>query len=240
MSFIALETQGKVAVLTMNNKENRFNPEFMREFLEVLDKVDGDKSVGALVVTGGDPKFWCNGIDLEYLMSQFANIKKVIPEYMAQLNSLYRRMCIFPKPTIAAINGHVFAGGVFLACHMDFRFMREDKGWLCLPEVDINIPLLPAMIAITQSTVTPRGFREMYYTGRRFPGPEAYEIGFADKLFPGDTLLPKAIEFAAEMAKKRTALYADMKQRVRQPIVDLLDKVDPEFFLGALKFAMPG
>jgi enoyl-CoA hydratase len=241
MSFITLETQGKVAVLSMNhNKENRFHPDFMRELLGVLDRVEADTAVGALVVTGGDPKFWCNGIDLEYLMSQLPNIRKVIPEYMAQLNSVYRRVCVFPKPTIAAINGHVFAGGAFLACYMDFRLMREDRGWLCLPEVDINIPLLPAMMAITQSVVTAQGFRELYFTGRRFTGPEAREIGFADQLFPADALLPKAVELAAELAKKKTALYAEMKRQYRQPIVDILDKVDPEYFLGALRFAMPG
>ena len=241
MSAITLENQGRVAVLTMNyKKENRFHPEFLAEFLELLDKVEADSSVGALVVTGGDPKFWCNGIDLEYLMGQLPNIKKVIPEYMSQLNRLYRRVCVFPKPTIAAINGHVFAGGVFLACHMDFRFMREERGWLCLPEVDINIPLLPAMIAITQAVVTPPGFRELYYTGHRFTGPEAQQIGFADRVFPGEVLLAKAVEFGQEMAKKRTALYAEMKGRLRVPIVELLDKVDPDHFLGALKFAMPG
>jgi enoyl-CoA hydratase/carnithine racemase len=212
----------------------------MTELLETLDRVEADASAGALVVTGGDPKFWCNGIDLEYLMSQLPQITKVIPEYMTQLNRLYKRFCIFPKPTIAAINGHVFAGGAFLACYLDFRFMREDRGWLCLPEVDINIPLLPAMSAITQATVTPQGFRELYYTGRRFTAPEAQQIGFADRIFPGDVLLAKAVEFGQELAKKRTALYAEMKLRYRAPIVELLDKVDPEYFLGALKFAMPG
>jgi len=241
MSAITLETQGKVAVLTMNyKKENRFNPEFMAELMEVLDKVEADSAVGSLVVTGGDPKFWCNGIDLEYLMGQLPNITKVIPEYMGALNRLYRRICLFPKPTVAAINGHVFAGGVFLACHMDFRFMREDKGWMCLPEVDINIPLLPAMLAIAQAVVSPQGFREMYYTGRRFGGPEALQIGFADRVYKGDELLPKTIEFAAEMAKKKTALYAEMKRRLRAPVAEIIDKVDPAYYLAALKFAMPG
>jgi Delta3-Delta2-enoyl-CoA isomerase len=241
MSTITLDKQDRVAVLTMSYKqENRFHPEFMSEFLEALDKAEADKSIGSLVVTGGDPKFWCNGIDLEYLMTQLPNITKVLPEYMTQLNRLYRRICVFPKPTVAAINGHVFAGGVFLACYMDFRFMREERGWLCLPEVDINIPLLPAMTAITQAVVSAQGFREMYYTGRRFTGSEALQIGFADRVFPGDVLLPKAVEFAAELAKKRTALYAEMKRRLRAPIVETLDKVDPEFFLGALAFATPG
>jgi Delta3-Delta2-enoyl-CoA isomerase len=241
MSAITLARQDRVAVLTMNhNKENRFHPDFLAEFLGVLDAIEADKDVGALVVTGGDPKFWCNGIDLEYLMSQMANIRKVIPEYMTLLNKLYRRVCIFPKPTIAAINGHVFAGGAFLACYMDFRFMREERGWLCLPEVDINIPLLPAMSAITQAVVTAQGFRELYYTGRRFTGPEAQAIGFADRVFPGEVLVPKAVEFGQELAKKKTALYAEMKLRLRQPVVDILDKVDPDYFMGAFKFAMPG
>ena len=78
---------------------------------------------------------------------------------------------------MAALNGHTFAAGLFMAAHMDFRFMREDRGWVCMPEIDINIPLLPGMIAICQAVMTPKGFRRLYYTGARFTGPEAMDLG---------------------------------------------------------------
>jgi len=140
---------------------------------------------------------------------------------------------------VAALNGHTFAAGLFMAAYMDFRFMREDRGWICLPEVDINIPLLPAMIAICRATMTEQGFRKVYYTGARLTGPEAAQIGFVDRLCSEERLLPESIEFAAGLAKKKTSTYAEMKRRIRADIARILDEVDPGYFEATLKAAVP-
>jgi enoyl-CoA hydratase/carnithine racemase len=58
------------------------------------------------------------------------------------------RLLCFPVPTIAAINGHAFAGGFMLAFAHDYRIMRTDRGFLCLPEIDLGMGLLPGMNAI--------------------------------------------------------------------------------------------
>jgi Delta3-Delta2-enoyl-CoA isomerase len=238
MANITLETKDRVGVMTMNyKKENRFNPEFLSEMRETLDAVENDKGIGALVVTGGDPKFFSNGLDIEWMMAHAAD-RPVIIDYLKSVNQMFKRWCVFPKPTIAACNGHVFAGGLFMAAHMDFRFMREDRGWICLPEVDINIPLLPGMIAICQAVMTASGFHAVYYTGKRFTGPEAVKFGFIDNVFPDEELLPRSIALAAELAKKKTATYAEMKRRIRCDIARILDEVDPQHFEKTLAFVM--
>lgn len=241
MQYVKLEVLEKerVGVLTMNyKKENRFHPDFIAELKETLDAVEENAAAGALVVTGGDPKFFCNGLDLEWMMLNIGDTAAILG-YLKKINELYKRFTIFPKPVVAALNGHTFAGGMFLAAHMDFRFMREDRGWVCLPEVDINIPLLPGMIAICQAVMPPEGFRKMYYTGKRFTAPEAMALGYVDAVHPLDELLPKSIEFASELAKKKTATYAEMKRRIRAGIARTLDEVDPEYFAKTLSFSMP-
>ena len=57
-------------------------------------------------------------------------------------------MLIFPVPTIAALNGHAFAAGMMLALAHDYRVMRDDRGFLCLPEVDLHMPFAPGMNSI--------------------------------------------------------------------------------------------
>ena len=184
MDYVALEKQDSVGIMTMNyQRENRFNPDFLKEMMETLDRVEQEDEIRALVVTGGDPKFFSNGFDLDWLLASI-NDRDAILGYLKAINSMFKRWTLYPKPTVAALNGHTFAAGLFMSAHMDFRFMREDRGWICLPEVDINIPLLPGMIAICQATMTVPGFRRLYYTGARLTGPEAVEIGFVEGIYP--------------------------------------------------------
>ncbi len=239
MGYITIEKHGKVALMTMNyKKENRFNPEVIDEMMGQLDEIEADDSLGAIVVTGGDPKFFSNGLDLEWMMANFNN-KDVILGYLKKINDMFKRWCLYPKPTVAALNGHTFAAGLFMASYMDFRFMREDRGWICMPEMDINIPLLPGMIATCQAVMTNAGFRELYYTGKRMNATEAMKINFVDETYSMDELVPKSIEFAAELAKKKTATYAEMKRRIREYIAVILDEEDPKYFETTLTFSMP-
>jgi len=239
MGDIALRNEGRVAVMTLGHEsENRFHPDFVAEMMAVLDELEADDSVGALVVTGGDPKFFCNGLDLQWLMAHAADPAAIV-EYLTHVNAMFGRWTLYPKPTVAALNGHTFAGGLFMAAHMDFRFMREDRGWICLPEVDINIPLLPGTIAICQAVMPPQGFRRLYYTGGRFGGPEAVEMGFADGVYGADDLMPASIAFAEQLAAKSTRTYAEMKRRIRGDVARILADEDPGMFLQTLGFALP-
>jgi len=224
--------------MTLNyQKENRFHPEFVAEILEALDVMEGDDGIGALVVTGGDPKFFCNGLDLEWLLAHISDPPACL-DYIKNINAMFKRWTLYPKPVVAALNGHTFAAGVFMAAHMDFRFMREDRGWVCLPEVDINVPLLPGMIAICQAVMTRPGFRRLYFTGKRANAAEAMAYGFVDGVFPQDRLLPECLEFAAGLAQKRSDTYAEMKRRTRSEIARILEEVDPQYFAHTFAFPM--
>lgn len=237
MEMIRLERQDGVGILTMNHeRENRFSPEFLKAMLEGLDEAEKDPTVRAVVVTGGDPKFFSNGLDLGWLAANSDDMGKVLA-YLKLVNDIFKKWTLYPKPTIAALNGHTFAAGFFMAAHIDFRFMREDRGWICLPEVDINIPLLPGMIAICQATMSPKGFRRLYYTGARLTGPEAVEIGFVERVYPVEALLPACVEFASMLGKKKTATYAKMKRCIREDIARILDEVDPNHFAETLSFS---
>ena len=228
----------RVAVLELDwERENRFHPDFVAEIMEVLDQLEDDGDVGALVFTGRDPKFFCNGLDLAWVMAHVNQPEEVLGS-MYKVNGLFKRVTLYPKPTIAALNGHTFGAGVFLAAHMDFRLMREDRGWVCMPESDIDIPLLPGMIAICQAVLGPKGFRHMYYTGRRYTGPEAVDLGFAESCHPRDELLSAAIELGAHLAPKKTRTYAEMKRRIRAEVARILDEEDPPLFAATLSFPL--
>jgi enoyl-CoA hydratase len=237
---LSVQAKERVGVVTFAYPpENRLHPDLIRDFLQVLDEAETLDEVGALVITSPDAKFFSTGLDLAWLMEHQGDPREV-GEYLLSVNRLYRRCTLYPKPTVAALNGHTFAAGLFWAAHLDFRFMRKDRGWVCLPEVDINIPLLPGMIAICQATMTPQGFRRLYYTGERLTGPQAVEAGFVDGVLFADELVPHCVQFAAGLARKRTRTYAEMKRRIREPIARILEHEDPKMFESTLAIASEG
>ncbi len=152
----------QVAVLSMNSGENRFNFPFFEGFLGMLDEIEQIPEAKVLVVKSSHEKIWSNGIDLDWLVPA---IEKEGPEllnrFRVEMFRFMRRVLMCPMLTIAAITGHAFAGGAFLSFAHDFRFMRSDRGWLCLPEVDINIPLGPVFIALSRRAVPTYKFVEV-------------------------------------------------------------------------------
>ncbi len=238
MSHVILERDAdlKIATLWLDyQQENRLSPALIGDFLAALDEVEAAFDVRALVVAGRHDKYFCTGLDLDHMMKNIGDMRAVVA-YLEQMNTLFRRVTLFKKPTVAAVNGHAFGGGLFLAAHMDFRLMREDRGWICLPEVDINIPLLPGMLAVLEAVMPPHAVRRMYYSGKRYGGPEAVQLGFADGAPSAEELLPQARTLAAALGKKRTATYAEFKRRLRGPVVRALDEDDPAAYESTLGF----
>ncbi|MDD5414209.1 MAG: enoyl-CoA hydratase/isomerase family protein, partial [Smithellaceae bacterium] len=131
---IEIKMEGQVAVATLNEGENRLNLDFLEKFINALDHIEKETDANVLVVRGADAKIFSNGIDLEWLMpimqkNDVATAKKFIETMMA----LFRKIALYPMPTIAAMTGHAFAGGAIMCCYFDFRFMRSDRGFMCFP-----------------------------------------------------------------------------------------------------------
>src|SRR6185369_10462166 len=106
---------------------------------------------------------------------------------------LMGRVLVLPVPTVAAMNGHAFAAGGMLALAHDFRVMRADRGFFCLPEVDIQLPLAPGMTALIKNRLSPQAFRDTILTGARIGGADAQARGIVDEAVPGSEVLTRAI-----------------------------------------------
>ena len=173
MASVAYELDEHVAVLTMNSGENRFNPDFLKAFLDAMDEIQEKTEATTLVVTSAHEKIFSNGIDLEWIIPVIHNSEiDRAKNFFYELNRLFRRMVTYPLITVAAINGHAFAGGAILSCAFDFRFMRSDRGYFCFPEVDLGIPFLPGMNALLKKAMPLYKVEEMEYTGCRLTAEE--------------------------------------------------------------------
>ncbi len=220
MAFVDLKQEGEVFILTMQSGENRFNRVFIEAMNQALDRVESSKGPAALVTFGGEEKFYSNGLDLAWLMGDGL---KERGEFIPAVLRFLGRVMAFPVPTVAAINGHAFAAGAMLALVHDFRVMRADRGFFCLPEVDIKIPFAPGMTALIKSRLSPATFRDLMLTGMRIGGLEAKERGIVDDAVPADQVLSKAIARAASLANKDRNVYQTIKRGMYAEALALLE-----------------
>lgn len=221
MVAMEYELDEHVAILTMNSGENRFNFDFYDAILQVFDEIENNTEASVLVVRSGNEKIWSNGIDLDWLGPAVREGGvEVQRKFMRGMNELFRRILTYPMITIACMNGHTFAGGAFMACCFDFRFMRSDRGWLCFPEVDLRMPFRPSFIPLVKKAVPMYKFEEMKYTGKRVTAQECEEHHIVMKACHNDDLMDEVMAFAKSVNKDRGILKT-MKLMMNKEILDL-------------------
>jgi enoyl-CoA hydratase/carnithine racemase len=236
MKNLNIETTDGVAVMTLSHKEqNQFTTPFLQEINSGLADLASDRAVRGVVVTGAHPKFFSTGIHLEWLMGQgMADLKNVVL-FTKTLNQTLLATTDFPKPLVAALNGHAVAGGAILAACMDYRLMPPDRGFVRLPEVQIDIPFWPGMNAIFQAILPPASFRDMAYTGDRFTSAQAHEMGYVDELVDAEGLMARAVELASKLGQSKTRTYAAIKREMRRHVLHLMRTEDPKAGEALLK-----
>jgi enoyl-CoA hydratase/carnithine racemase len=204
-----LNRDGVVHVLTMNNGQNLMDANFFKEFDAILDEVEAASAAdGALVLTGVG-KYFSNGLNLP-VVSKLS--REEFAGFGATLMRCMGRLLVLPLPTVAAVNGHAFAGGAILAGTCDYRTMREDRGWICVSEVDAGVRIDPLLVEILKAKLPTQTVRTSVLEGYRYSGIESLEAGWADRLASEDELLPLAMEKASSLASKKRAIFGQVKR----------------------------
>jgi enoyl-CoA hydratase/carnithine racemase len=131
----------------------------------------------------------------------------------------------YPMPTIALINGHAFAGGFMIAMYHDYRIQNPKRGFLCLNEIALGIPLTPPMRSIFMTKIQDGALiRSMILEGKRFTAQEALEGKIVDRL--GE--LPEAIEFAQKRGLLKigsSPSFVALKERLWAGVLDSIDNL---------------
>jgi len=217
-----LQRDGDVFVLDLNvggarDTENRFSPEWLAEVDALLDEVLAASGDAALV-TKGTGKFYSNGLDLDWLSGHLDQTAS----YVASIQALFARVLTFPMATVAAMNGHTFAGGGMLAIAHDARVMRADRGFFCLPEVNIHIPFTPGMAALLQARLSKATAHEAMTTARRYGGADALAAGIVDETAAEPDVLAWAVARAAALTGTRGDTLGAIKTTMYAPAVAAL------------------
>lgn len=224
-----------IFVVRFCNDQNMFNPDSVKAISEVLDIIreeairvarKDEKVTRAALVTTGQGKFYSTGLQL-----RDHRVQADLPGFLSkQYLPLMGKLLVFPMVSVAAINGHAFAGGMVMAMSHDFRVMRKGRGFLCMNEIELPSPVPAGMAAVIRTKFSnPSVVRDCLLEAKRFPAEEALELGIIDDT-AGDEqeCLERAIELA-KMKARAIALFPiteSIKRDLYPEAIQLLEKPD--------------
>ncbi len=196
MSQASLTRQGDVFVIDFGDDDNMTSIAWIDDMNSMLDEVAAADGPKALVTTGRG-KHYSNGLDVGYMSAN----QESAGGYVHRVEGVLARLLTFPAPTVAAVNGHAFGAGAFVVAVHDHAVMREDRGFVCWPEVHLGMPFTKGLTAIMRDMLPTATAHEAMITGRRYGGPEAV----AARIVGASASLDRLVEAAVGMVEPLTA-----------------------------------
>lgn len=190
-----------VATVTLNNPPlNLVTLDLTRALSQTLDELAHDQAVRILVLTGAGDRAFCAGSDL----SEFPRMMEagqVVPMKLSKENETYSKVDDFPKPTIAAVSGLAYGGGLELAVCCDL-IVAEEHTKLCLPEIKLGVfPGSGGTVRVTRRIGEGRA-KEIMYFGDPIDATTALAWGLVNRVAPRGRCLQVAQEMAAVLAQR--------------------------------------
>ena len=215
-----IEMDGGVAVVRLGDGPNAFDGEFVAAVAAALDEVEADPDARA-VVTTGEGRHYSNGYDLEYLGSLAGDD---LDGFLDRSRRLLARILAFPLPTAAALNGHAFGIGAMLALAHDRRVARRDRGWFCLPEIDLGMRFSPFMLALITARLPEPRAHEAILTGGRYDAAGALALGIAHAEADEADLVATASALLGPFTGKDRAMAAQLKRDLYASVLGALER----------------
>jgi len=206
---IALTYVDNVAVLTWDEGENRINYDSLARLNEIFDELENVEGPLSIVLVGVG-KFFSNGLDLQ----RFGHTVEELTETLRQLAVLLGRILVFPRYTVAALNGHTFAGGALISIAFDYRVMREDRGFWAMNEVDLGMTIPHALMKLLAIKLPRTTMANAVITGQRYDAASGIAAEVVHVSASEGDLLNVAIERAQAMAAKNSYSIADSKMQL--------------------------
>ena len=227
-----------VALVTMNtNKINAQNPAFFADLHAAFDRLETEFADCAVVLTGTG-KVFSAGLDLDYHFAMFArrNLKE-IDNWFAAYRATNLRLFTDPRPTVAAINGHAYAGGFITPIDCDYRIATKDVLQFALNEVPIGIPMPAVYYEIIKYAIGTKAASEFTLFEPVYDLDAASRMGVVQTTAVPDQLLDAAVARAALVPPDCYPAYAFSKRALQATTMAAIDSA-ARFDLDWLSRAM--
>lgn len=224
MSWTIERRHDHVAVVTMNtNKVNVQNPEFFEDLHAAFDRLEAEFADCAVVLTATG-KVFTAGLDLDHHFAMFARRDiKEIDAWFAAYRATNLRLFTYPRPTVAAVNGHAYAGGFITAIACDYRIAAEGAPQFALNEVPIGIPMPAIYCEMIKYAIGTRSAAETTLFGQVYDLDAAMRLGVVHRTVAPEQLVDAAVEWAALVPPDCFPAYAFSKRALQATTMSAID-----------------
>jgi enoyl-CoA hydratase len=207
----SLEQRGPIAVLRMaHGKASALDLEFCDALTRQLE--DCRRSASAALVLTGSGTIFSAGVDLLRVVDGGA---PYVAAFLPAVSRTFETLFAFPKPVVAAVNGHAIAGGCVMACASDARLMAKGPGRIGIPELLVGVPFPIVPLEIMRFAAAPQYLQSLAYRGVTLSADDAVAHGLVDEAVEGDQLLDAAVAMAGRLAALPPAVFAMTKHEIR-------------------------
>ncbi len=222
MTHVLLEKKGNIAIATINRPKalNALNSEVLTDLDELVDLVNADSDIYALILTGSGEKAFVAGADI----GEMSTLTKEGGEAFGKKgNDVFRALETLPIPTIAAVNGYALGGGCELSMACDIR-LCADTAVFGQPEAGLGITPGFGGTQRLARLISPGIAKQIIYSGRNITAEEAYRIGLVNAVYPQEELLPAAKKLAGGIAKQAPIAVRNCKKAINDGLQVDIDK----------------
>lgn len=227
--MIELKEQDGIAIMSMvHGKANAMDVDFCEAIAAYFDKLRS-ASARAVVLTG-QGKIFSAGVDLPQLLD---GGEGYVRQFLPALHKCFEAVFNFPKPVVAAINGHAIAGGCVLACAADRRLMAREDGRIGITELRVGVPFPAMAFEIMRLATVPHYLAEAVLGAATYTPDEAFDRGWVHELPDVPSLLPRAISDAKKLAELSPPAFAMSKRQLHQDALERLARDGEEIEAAA-------
>jgi enoyl-CoA hydratase len=228
MAMIDVIQRQDVTILQLvHGKANALDVELCRGITEHLERLSTSSS-GAVVLLGTGNIFSA-GVDLLRVLDEGA---EYLQTFLPALTTMFETVFFYPKPVVAAVNGHAIAGGCVLACAADHRVMARAAGRIGVTELLVGLPFPTIALEIMRFTSVPQHLQALIYDGMTFLPQEAINRGLVDEIVEPQDLVDRALAAAKKLLSIPALTFNLTKRQLRQSVRGRLQEARSDFDLA--------